>query len=224
MQGEHPAEGVTRVHLLAVARGFSCVFWGIGLGILLLTGFLTIRMFNRLALSPHILGVLVVLAGALRLSRANLPVAGWTARSRLLVGAALLQIYLVPFLTWWRQMPGVKLFAANVFILLLATLWLLSLSSKLVADVGAALGDRVLRAEARLCELSAAVFILGPAFCVLFVTLLNSLRAEGGVTIRIPPVYVWPLWVHVFVAIPFLLTMAAAWEAKEACWRRMERQ
>ena len=86
--------------------------------------------------------------------------------------------------------------------LLLATLWLLSLVNKLVADVGTALGDRVLHVEARFCELSAAFFILGPAFCVLFYTLLNSLRSESVTTIRVPPVYIWPLWVHVFIAIP----------------------
>ena len=199
------------------------MFWGIGLAVLLITGFLNIRLMNSLAISPHIIGVFIVVAGAFRLYRASPPIDGWTSRTRLLLAAALLQIYLVPFLTWWRQMPGVKLYAANVFVLVLVTLWLLSLTNRLVADVGGMLGNRVLTVEARFCELSAAFFILGPAFCVLFYTLLNSLRAEGGVyTVQVSVRYAWPLWIHVFFAIPFILTMASAWEAKEACLRGIE--
>ena len=34
--------------------------------------------------------------------------------------------------------------------------------------------------------------------------------------------YAWPLWIHIFFAIPFMLTMASAWEAKEACLREIE--
>jgi hypothetical protein len=120
-------------------------------------------------------------------------------------------------------MPDVKFFAANVFALVLVTLWLLSLTNKLVADVGHVLGNRLLSIEARLCELSAAFFILGPVFCVLFYTLLSSLRAEGGAyTGQVSVRYAWPLWIHVFFAIPFILTMASAWEAKEACLKAIE--
>jgi len=223
MQDERASPGLTPGQLLALARGFSRIFWGIGLAVLLITGFLNIRLMNALAISPHILGVLIVVAGTFRLYRADPPIDGWTTRTRLLFAAALLQIYLVPFLTWWRKMPDVKLYAANVFVLVLVTLWLLSLTNKLVADVGDALGNRLLSIEARLCELSAAFFILGPAFCVLFYTLLSSLRTEGGAyTIQVSVRYAWPLWVHVFFAIPFVLTMASAWEAKEACLRAIE--
>ncbi len=223
MQDTPPNAAMTPARLLAVARGFSCLFWGIGLSVMLFTGFVRLGVFNVVSLSPHVIGAIVILVGALRLARSAAPIPKWPSRTRFLLAAAVLQLYLLPFLTWWRHAPAQKLYAVNVFLLLLATLWLLSLVNRLAGDVGEALGSGILRFEARLCELSAAFFILGPAFCLLFITLLNSLEADGGMyTMQIPIHYAWPLWTHVFFAVPFMLTMATAWEAKELCMRTIE--
>ena len=106
MQDEASSTALTAAQCLRIARGLSCIFWGIGVSVLLMTGFLTIGLFSFVRLSPHIIGAVVVLAGAIRLHRAQPPIEGWRKRTRMLVAAACLQIYLVPFLAWWRLLPS----------------------------------------------------------------------------------------------------------------------
>jgi hypothetical protein len=218
-----PPMPLTADQLLGIARGFSRIFWGIGITLLILTNTIRVELVRPVLLPWHIIGLAIVVAGAAALRRAGPPSRAWARRATLLLAASLLQLYFVPFTIWWKDLPGVPWYTFNMYALIAVTLALLAASNGLVTEAGVVLGDRVLETKGRLCQVSVAFFILGPAFALLFYTLLMHLRAPEGVTIRIETSqYAWPFWMYFFALVPFLLTMGTAWDCKERCLRGLE--
>ncbi len=214
--------------LLQLARGFTALFWGLGLVVLLLTGALHLPLLDRWPLPRHAPATLVLIAGAILLWRSPVDNPAWRGRARSLLLAVLAQVYLLPFFRWWLEAPQQAYFCANMAAALLATAWMLLAANLLAAELGRSAHNPVLVIESRLCGWS--VLVLGG------VLLSLSLVAEVREVFLHPLLAGRPLWLHTgstarswlilqgLICLPFLLTMASVWEARGAALTCLARQ
>lgn len=204
--------------LVQVVRGFTALFWGLGLVVLLLTGALQLPLLDRWPLPRHAPAMLVLAAGAIGLWRSPVDVATWRARTRSLALAVLAHIYLLPFFRWWQLAPQQPFFSIHMVVVLLATAWMLLAANLLAGELGRATRNPVLVIEARLCGWS--VLLLGGV--LLSLALVDEVRE-----VFLHPLLAGrPLWLHTgssarawlilhgLICLPFLLTMASVWEAR----------
>ena len=204
--------------LLQVARGFTALFWGLGLVVLLLTGALQLPLLDRWPLPRHAPAMLVLVAGAMLLWRSPIRVDAWRGRTRSLLLAVLAHVYLLPFFRWWQLAPQQPFFSTNMVVVLLATAWMLLAANLLAGELGRATRNPVLVIEARLCGWS--VLLLGGV--LLSLAMVDEVRE-----VFLHPLLAGrPLWLHTgssarawlilhgLICLPFLLTMASVWEAR----------
>lgn len=214
-----PADRIARPVALAwAARGFSCIFWGMAISLLLASGFLSVRAFTHLRIPSHLPGLILILTGAIFLHRSGMGSAYWVDRTNGLTMAAALMIYFTPFLAWWRRMPHEVLYHVNIIALAGVTLWFLVALHRLAEELGRARGNQILRVESRLCLWSSLALYLIPIAIMLIEWLPGAIGSKAAGSDVIPVYFiVWPRWVFAIFSMPFLLTMAVAWEAKEHC-------
>lgn len=222
----HPARRVNLAisadALLRAARGFSCIFWGIPLSILLYSGMLDVRIPPLLRLPTYVVGVFVVYCGVILLQRAGPLSALWPHRVREALFLLLLEVYLAPFVYWWRQMPSVPYYVANVVGMVFCTAAGLFVLNMLAADLAKSLHDQVLHAEARVSSWLSLVFMIIPAVDAVIRSIRSVFEAGSMMfmeTFPIPPEM--PRWMYAVALIPFTLTMAVAWKAKELSLKRL---
>lgn len=214
---ETQPEAVLPVSVARAARGFSCIFWGIALSLLLFAEVLNIQTLGSFRLPAHILGLVVILAGALWFRFMPPLTPTWARKARILLAAVLIQVYMIPFVTWWKQLPHVMYFCINMMFLLLAAAWLLVSLNRIAAEAGRALKNDILRVEARLCAWVAPLSLLLPALAIARSAWLST---RGAVTLRLDAIYLgspWLPWTNILLLLPFVLAMAVSWEAKERC-------
>ena len=204
--------------LLRVARGFAVCFWGLALFLALIEGWVRIQLIDRAPVARHAPAVLVILAAALLLWRGAGIAPSWRRHARALVFAAILQAYLLPFFRWWQILPQQTFFTVNMTVFLLATTWLLISVNILAAELGRTTRNAVLAIEARLCGWSVIVL----AGVLLSLAAVDELREA----FLHPLLAGRPLWLYTeaatrswlilnaLITLPFLLTMAVAWEAR----------
>jgi hypothetical protein len=214
----YPASDLEPATLLRVAQGFACLFWGLAIALLLFTGTLRISLLDGWQLPRHAPAVLVITIGALLLWKSRGLSPGWHGRSFSLLAAALAQIYLMPFFRWWQDAPQMAFFGANMAAMLLATAWMLLAANLVAGELGHAVCNPVLVIESRLCGWS--VILL--ASVLLALSVMDNVR---DLFLR-PLLAGQPLWLntnatagtwmllHILISLPFLLTMATAWEAR----------
>lgn len=208
--------------LLRAARGFSCVFWGIPVGLLLYSGTLDLRLSPFLRLPTYVGGVFVIYCGMILFQRAGPLSPLWPRRVREALFILLLQVYLAPFLYWWRQMPHVPYYVANVVGLVFCTAMGLLVLNMLAADLAGTLHDPVLRAEARAAAWLAVAFMVVPAADAVIHSIRTVFQADNMTfmeTFPIPPEM--PRWLRAAAFVPFGLTMAITWKAKELALRTL---
>ncbi len=208
---------------LRAAQGFGALFWGLALALALLFGALRIEGMETRHLPRHTPALLLIVAATIWLGRSRHLSAGWSARNRALLWAGLTQLYLLPFFRWWQIMPQVSFFGVHMAVLLLATAWLLLAINLSASEMGRAAANPVLVIESRLCGWS--VLLLSG-----FLLALGMLEQVREALLR-PLLAGHPLWVntrtgqrtwwllHVLISLPFLLTMATAWEARREALR-----
>lgn len=203
------------------ARGFSCIFWGILLGLLLFSGFLSVRTATFSRVSPELPGLALVLAGSFFLWSSGALSVPWHRAARRVLAAAVCVIGLAPFLSWWRAAPQVLFFSANMMLLMAVTLWFLLEVHRLVAELGRITGNITLLVEARMCLWSTAL-LYGIPLLAIIMKWSPTVFDRGVAGAYMLPIFVmsWPMWIHVVMVMPFLLVMAIAWEAKEICLKR----
>jgi hypothetical protein len=216
--GECAAVAIPPDALLRAARGFSCVFWAIPIGLLLFSGALDIRVFPRLRVPAYVLGVFLAYCGAIYLQRAGALTPLWIRRVRALLFVLLLKVYLAPFVYWWRNVPGNPYYVANVALLMLVTAAGLFTVNRLGEEIGRVIRDRVFGVEARVAAWVALLLSIMPLLVFLAYSFPPLLRSDALVYVELMGV---PLsaskWTYLLALLPFTLTMAVAWKAKERC-------
>jgi hypothetical protein len=204
--------------LIRAARGFSCIFWGIPLGLLLFSGALDVRVFPRLRMPAYVFGVFVIYCGLMFLQRTGPLSAHWARRVREAMFVLLIQVYLAPFVFWWKQMPHMPYYIANLLGLLLCTALGLFLVNLLAGELGRALHDRAFLVESRVSAWVSALFMLIPVLGSVLDSIHATLQFEAILNLDLAgSSFVLPRWVYALSLLPFTLTMAIAWKAKERC-------
>ena len=199
--------------LIRVARGFSCIFWGIPLSLLLFSGALDIRLFSFVRMPAYVFGIFVAYIGTVFLQRAGPLSDMWTRRVRQLLFLLLVEVYLAPFVYWWRQMPHVPYFTANMAALVICTTWVLFVINRLAGEVCKLLRDRTFLIETQVASWLAVVFMLTPVAYALYTALRAVLRPDGDFFFVLER----PLWIYALALLPFTITMAVSWKMKERC-------
>lgn len=217
------AQSVPPLTLSRLIRGFSCMFWGLPLTLLLLFDVVEFRGWLRVRCPVFVLGILLVFYGVMLLNRAPSLTRRWPrwiGQARVVL---LMLVYLAPFAYWWRTMPHVRYYEVNMAVLFAVGLWGFFLANQLAAEVGLALGDRALYIESRLCAWVSVVSFLSPGVVFLGRSLLSAAFTRGNGVLPLSLVaYLLPRWMVVLVLLPFTLTMMTVWRAKGLCWRALD--
>ena len=204
--------------LLRIARGFAICFWGLALFLALIEGWVRIQLIERAPVARHAPAVLVILTASLLFWKGGDIGPAWRRHARTLIFAAVLQAYLLPFFRWWQVLPQQTFFTVNMTVFLLATVWMLLSINILAAELGRTTRNAVLAIEAKLCGWSVLVL----AGVLLSLAVVDELREA----FLHPLLAGRPLWLYTeaatrswlmlnaLVTLPFLLTMAVAWEAR----------
>lgn len=199
--------------LIRVARGFSCFFWGIPLSLLLFSGALDLRLFSFVRMPAYVLGIFVAYIGTVFFQRAGALSDLWTRRVRQLLFLLLVELYLAPFVYWWRQMPHVFYFAANMVALAICTTWGLFVVNRLAGEVCKLLRDSTFLTETQIAGWLAVGFMLTPLAYALYTAIRATLRPDGNFFFVLD----LPLWIYALTLLPFTITMAVSWKIKERC-------
>jgi hypothetical protein len=208
--------------LLSLARGFSCILWGIPVSLLLAFGVFIFRPAMPIQVPPYVIGLLIIYWGLILLRRTKPPTTRWLRYVGLALLSIFLEVYFAPFAAWWVSMPELPWYAANMLGLFVCTIWALVLINKLVGEAARAFHDRSFFVEAQLCAWSAILCTAMPAFVILLFSLHMSARVETSVYAQIWTVHErLHYWIYVLFLLPFTLTMACAWKVKETALRRL---
>ncbi len=204
-------------------RGFSCVFWGIPLAILLFAGAIDVRLPFTARAPAYVFGVFLVYCGVVYFQRAPLPGARWHSLVRELLFVLLIEVYLSPFVFWWKHMPHVPYYVANLIILMLCTAWGLFILNQLAGEIARLLHDRLLLVEAQVSAWLALALMLAPTGYALIQS--ATAARHFGIALApgeaIAPRYGFG-WLYAVGLVPFALTMMMAWKAKERCLRALQ--
>lgn len=147
--------------LRSLARGGAFVVLGLTASLFLFT--VVPDLFRPVArLSLHASAALLILTGAWWWWRIPPLSSAWLAWSRQFLGAAVLQVYLVPFVGWWLKLPHVVFFALNVVAAMLGLAWLLCALGGLLAETGRVIGDRYLTLEGSVSAVLSPLCIVLP--------------------------------------------------------------
>ena len=199
--------------LIRVARGFSCIFWGIPLSLLLFSGTLDIHLFSFVRMPVYVLGVFLAYIGAVFLQRAGPLSDKWTRRVRQALFLFLVEVYLAPFVHWWRQMPQIPYFAVNMTGLVFCTTLGLFVVNRLAGEVCKLLYDRIFFIETQVASWLTAGFMIIPFAYALCYSVRTVLRPDGDFFFNLD----LPSWIYMLVLPPFAITMAVSWKIKERC-------
>jgi hypothetical protein len=206
---------VSPMQLKLAARGFSTLFWGLALSLLLATGLLHVQALSHFPLPAYVVGLAVVLTGAMMLRRVGPITPRWVRGSRNLLVAALLEVYFVPFVVWWQKLPHVAIFAVNLSAAIVLAVWCLRLVSGLVLELSHAIQDRTLYIEARVVGWLAGFLLVVVALAAVVVLGARYLRPQDWPMIVFHRA--WIYWLGAMLLMPVMLTLALCWEGKEHC-------
>lgn len=224
--GHDSKEAMFKAHaLLQVARGFTCMFWGIPASLLFMVGAVQLDFAFPFRLPTYFFGVLILYAGFFFLYRGAYSKPRWNrlAISGLLLSFAM--VYFTPFFYWWKQSPFTPFFLLNMMALLAVCAGVLFTVNRLSAEIGRLLDDPVLWMEARMAAW-VSLLILVPILVVAIGFALQAGRWGDATWIadylqqrRHPPT-----WIYLCFILPVALTMTSAWKAKERCFIHMLHQ
>lgn len=208
---------------LRVARGFSCVLWSIPLGLFLSTGAVDLAASRYFRLPTYIFAVILFLWGLILLHRVPRISRRWNRYLRQGFMLVLLLIYFAPFIHWWSLHPQTNHFMINVFGMALATAWLLWMINRLSGEVAAALQNRILLIESRLCGWAVGTFMITPMLLYFTYALIEAARRNVSLYWIILDLRHFPLatFILALLLLPLTLTIAIAWKTKEQALRAL---
>lgn len=203
--------------LRRLARGLSCLFWGLPLTLLVCVRGVQTDLLGRMGIVPPLLATGLLLFGTWQLGSFQRQERIWVAaqgRAQLL---ALLNLGLSPFIYWFSQVPGNEYFAFAALLLQLGSLMFLTTVNTLLERLGAMLPDETLRGETRL--FTAVNRWLVMALLVLAVAFHFSIRSPeiGGQFPHLLEIIAQNrmMFTLPFVLIALAMTMALLWKTKE---------
>ena len=210
---EAPRPGDPAAQLLDAARGFAGLFWGLLASLLLFPGELDIQLSPRLRIPVYPAAMIAIYCGLSRLNRAGPLRPRWLRHVQEARGMLLLLFYFVPFVLWWKQAPRQPFLLGNMAAFVVVAAGLLASSLRLCEAAGELFGRRLFRAEVRLCRWLVLLVAAPTASAFLTGAWLAASCPDalwfGGLTVR------WVFWLCVLGLLPFTLTLAAIWKAKE---------
>lgn len=217
---DHVIPASARPSLLLAARGFSAIFWSLAATVLLMTGTITVRPFATLRAPAYLLSVGLLGWAAVAFWRSRDLSPRWRLLARQFALAVVLQLYMVPFLGWWRTIPHPAYHMTNAALLVLGILWLILLVHLLSLEMARLMCDPVLRAEAHI-SLGVTPVLLGLAGSLFLLGASWVSRHTGAHTAAIlgSSVFWQPPWSLLPAALPFLMALALSWETKDRCLR-----
>ncbi len=218
-----------------MARGFTCLFWSLPVGMLLVSRVLTLRPGIRPAWFPsfwlesirwpvHLGGLALFMAGLLLLGRALPDDRRWQATVTRALALAFVHGLLSPFLSWWETYPTHRFLLANVLVCGAALVLLLHQGDGLVAMAAKRAGDLGLHLEARLAAGLMAGFGLAAVAGFGFGQWGAARgQVDAGVWENWIAARGWGLVLLTLVLMPLTLTMSVLWKIKERCLDRLAR-
>lgn len=218
-----PPDAAQRAAWLYAARGFSATFWGLALTVLLLTGSITFRPFTTLRVPGYLLSAALLAWAATAFWRSRPLGPAWDRLARQFACAAALQLYFVPLLGWWHAIPHPAYQAANACLLVAGVLWLLLLVHRLGLETARMTNDPILGAEVRISAVVTPLLVVGSVALFLLGAAWVGRHGGGGNAAAIlgTAAFWQPPWSLLPAALPFLLPLALAWEARERCLRTL---
>ncbi|HMP75045.1 MAG TPA: hypothetical protein PKE12_01995 [Kiritimatiellia bacterium] len=214
MSEESSSDAGRTTALLRVAQAFATLSAALLLFVLLWSRFIQIPMLERWGVPPTAIPALLWLAAAWQCRRVEPLTPDWSRNSSAFLAAAALQVYLLPYLGWWRAVTPELYHHVNLGLLILSCAAGLLLAHRLTVNVASCLGDRVLRIEAHL-SLACVPLIAALLFGLLFWSVRRmggelSLR-EGFDLIRASPSFSRAS-MALMVFMPLLPLAALGWE------------
>ncbi len=205
-----------------LAKGFSRIFWGLLLAMVLFFGNAAVELFHFVNLPAYMAGSALAAWGLWMLSDAGSVSLRWRRRVRAALALLLLQIYFAPFLEWWKAAPGIDFYFINVLGLLLVSLLAFFFVNLLAADTFRRLQERGAQIEALVFALSVVLLMIVPLVLTTGFSLMVALRYKTDFAVEMwQSVMQLPTWVYTILTLPCSLTLVAVWKAKVLCYHCM---
>jgi hypothetical protein len=205
--------------LIGMARGFAWLSIGQMLTFLLLLGVLEWHL-PPLAfpLPPSLAGAGVSLFGAILWWRAAEQQRPWRSYARLATFLAAMQIYLAPFVLWWRHdLANLQLYLNSMALLacLPALGWVVARQAEVTGHM---LGEASLAAEARFSRRA----LLVPVLLLTLLLMAYVAAIVAGAPLPEPPAIalpglVLPPWLAMAHLGSVLMTLSIGWRCTRAC-------
>lgn len=169
-------------------------------------------------MAVHVGALLMMAFGGVLLWRMPPMTAGWLRATHHFTLAVFLQLYMVPFILWWRTLPHIGFFTANALIAVAGVAWLLVQLCEISYETGRVLGERTLQVEGRVAAVLCPLLLLVPPVYGVMHGLHFYMNAG------LPPVLdatrlilVWPPWIRIAMLLSPILALAVAVEARLRC-------
>ena len=228
---ETPPPNLSGFELVRLYQGFSCVFWGLPVGLLFCVQLLVLDVVVadpgiRTSLS-HLyfclfLAVLALVSfGALKLVGVQVIGDLWRRRARICLLSSLLSLYFSPFLYWWRARPEETLYTLNLFCLIISVIAFLVSLNFLSMELGRFLSDHSLRKESKLFLGLNALVLAVPSSGAFAWAAIRSRRLDSTQSLGLEFLglfrlyYTWRLALFIILFLPISLTLANLWRVKE---------
>lgn len=203
--------------LRRLARGLSCLFWGLPLALLVCVRGVQTDLLGRMGVVPPLLATALLFFGTWQLGSFQRQERIWVAAHGRAQLIALLNFGLSPFLYWFNQVPGNEYFAFAALLFNLGGLMFLTTVNALLERLGAMLPDETLRAETRLFTAVNRWLILVALLLAIF--FFMAIRSPEIIS-RFPHTFETiaqnrSLLIMPFILIALAMTMALLWKTKE---------
>lgn len=204
---------------LALGRGFSRVFWGLFVSLICFFGDVSICVMKNFNIPAYIAGAIVLIWGLVILRDVGGLRRNWRARINYTIWLVALQIYLAPFVEWWRVRPNEIYFTFNMVALVFIVILSLLSINMIVASVSRALSERGILAESIVYFVLTLVLQLAPVYIIILSALyVENAWSIGFVFYLKEMLAVLPKWLYIAGMIPFSLNMMLVWRIRERCY------
>jgi hypothetical protein len=204
-----------------LARGLSCLFWGLPVTLLVCVHGLETDLLARMGVLPPVLAAALLFYGVWQTGTFQQQERVWAAAQERAQLLALFNLGLSPFLYWSGQVPQNQYFAIAGLVFNLGGLLFLATVNTLIERLAAMLPDATLRAEAPLFTgINRWLILMMLVLAVLFVIALQSPKLAGHFPRALELIARNPRWFALpFVLIALAMTMALLWKTKEVILR-----
>lgn len=210
-----------QIHYIFLVKGFSRVFWGLALTAVLFLSQVNLEFFSGFRVPAYFIGTALHCWGLMTLRNAGKVSAGWRFCLGLAILLALAQIYFSPFVYWFKKMPYVYCFVGNVGALAAAVILSLYVINMIVADFFRRESLKGERLEAQIYAGTVIVFMAVPLVVAVVFSGISAARYETMFLDELmEAVRRIPVWLYVIVTIPYSLTLAVLWKARDRSYQR----